>query len=245
MSPTDSPGATLVHRLSIAGRVVALTGAGVSAESGIPTFRDPGGLWEQFRPEELANVNAFMANPDLVQGWYRHRRTVARECAPNPAHVALRDLEDLVEDFTLVTQNVDDLHRRAGSRNILELHGNIMRGYCIACGRPEMEAARCPECGGLIRPDVVWFGEMLPIDTLEAASRAADRAEVFLCIGTSALVYPAAGLPLAARRAGAYVAEFNVQPSAIAGDVDEVILGPAGETLPRLVSAVREARRSP
>ena len=251
----------LVRHLVDAERVAVLTGAGISAESGIPTFRDPGGLWQRFKPEELANVDAFLRNPVLVQGWYAHRREIATGCTPNPGHRALAELEALVATFALITQNVDNLHQRAGSQRVLELHGNIMRSYCVDCGRPAedadlpaaavpgaeasaeaAEAARCPVCDGLLRPDVVWFGEWLPADTFEAATESARTADVFLSIGTSAVVYPAAGLPLLAKEHGAYVAEVNVERSAIAGQLDEVVLGPAGEVLPRLVEAVQTAR---
>jgi len=242
----------LVDRLARAQHVAALTGAGISAESGIPTFRDPGGLWEQFKPEELANVQAFLRNPKLVQAWYTHRRNVALEKAPNPGHKALVELEGLVPDFLLITQNVDHLHQRAGSKRMAELHGNITRSYCIDCGKTATEqemtpiasggVAQCSACGGYIRPDVVWFGEMLPEGVMEWAGEAAQRAEVFLSIGTSAVVYPAAGLPLLAKEGGAYVAEINIEASAIAGYVDEVVLGKAGEVLPALVQAVREKR---
>lgn len=242
----------LIERLARARSVAVLTGAGISAESGVPTFRDPGGLWERFRPEELANVQAFLRNPDLVQRWYAYRRRLVREVEPNPGHYALVELERMVPDFTLITQNVDNLHRRAGSQRVVELHGNLLRSYCIDCGRPadevDLEAAaegkpvRCPACGGLIRPDVVWFGELLPEEALAEAYAACERAEVFLSVGTSAVVYPAAGLPLEAKRAGAYVAEINLQPSAIADQVDALLLGKAGEILPALVAAVRQAR---
>jgi NAD-dependent deacetylase len=242
--------ATLVQRLSQARRVAVLTGAGISAESGVPTFRDPGGLWEQFRPEELANVRAFLHNPSLVQGWYAHRRNVAQRAAPNAGHHALVVLEARTPDFTLITQNVDGLHQRAGSRNIVELHGNLTRNYCIDCRTPVPEALadaladgaphRCNACGGYIRPDVVWFGEPLPEEALERAQAAALRAEVFLTIGTSAQVWPAAEVPLLARRWGAYVAEINLQPSALAAEVNEVVLGPAGVVLPQLLASLEE-----
>ncbi len=242
----------LVDRLARAQRVAVLTGSGISAESGIATFRDPGGLWQQFKPEELANVRAFLGNPHLVQAWYTHRRSVAMEKAPNPGHEALVQLETLIPGFLLITQNVDNLHQRAGSTNVTELHGNITHSYCIDCGKTaneqEMEpiasgtAARCTACNGYIRPDVVWFGEMLPEGAIAQAQAAAHRAEVFLSIGTSAVVYPAAGIPLVAREYGAYVAEINIEASAIAGYLDEVVLGKAGEVLPELVAAVKEKR---
>lgn len=244
----------LVRRLSDARHVAVLTGAGISAESGIPTFRDVDGLWERFRPEELANVRAFLRNPELVQKWYEHRRSVANETKPNAGHQALAEMESLFDEFTLVTQNVDNLHRRAGSRRIVELHGNITRSYCVECERPAGEdvmrpiaegmKAVCPSCGGLVRPDVVWFGEMLPEGAMEAAYAAAEDADVFLSVGTSAVVYPAAGIPPHARAAGAYVAEINIEPSAIADAVDEVVLGRAGEILPALIEAVKRNKHS-
>ncbi len=243
---------TLVQRLVEARRVAVLTGAGISAESGIPTFRDTDGLWQRFRPEELANVDAFLQNPVLVQGWYHHRQKVALEKVPNPGHYALAKLESLVPHFTLITQNVDNLHQRAGSTGVVELHGNIMRSYCIDCGRFAAEDAvadpapdaivRCAACNGLLRPDVVWFGEMLPMQALEAATGAAAEADVFLSIGTSAVVYPAAGLPQVAQRAGAYVAEINIAPSAIAPLMHEVVQGKSGEVLPILIDALSKQK---
>ena len=242
----------LVRRLRQADRVTVLTGAGISAESGIPTFRDPDGLWQRFRPEELANVRAFLRNPVLVQGWYAHRQRLAGETEPNPGHYALAELEALVPHFTLVTQNVDNLHRRAGSEHVIELHGNITRSSCIDCGTAagnedlaplaEGTPVRCTACGGLIRPDVVWFGEMLPEGAMEAASEAAAAADVFLSIGTSAVVYPAAGLPLLAAESGAYAAEINVERSAVAAHMSEVVTGPSGAVLPELIKAVRGVR---
>lgn len=239
---------TLVRRLREAERVAVLTGAGISAESGVPTFRDPDGLWQKFRPEELANVEAFLANPELVQGWYAHRRQVVEDVRPNAGHRALAELERWVTDrggeFLLATQNVDGLHQRAGSQRVVELHGSITRTHCIDCEAPAdaSAAARgaltCEACGGLVRPDVVWFGEMLPEAAIAAAQEAAALADVYLSVGTSAVVYPAAGLPQLARQAGAYVAEVNPVPSDIAGLLQEVVRGRAGEVLPDLVRAV-------
>ena len=242
---------TLVRRLRQARRVAVLTGAGISAESGVPTFRDPDGLWQRFRPEELANVEAFLANPTLVQGWYAHRRRVVEEVAPNAGHVALAELEHWVVgrggEFLLATQNVDGLHERAGSQNLVELHGSLRRSHCLDCGAPapppttptdEGGAARCAACGGLVRPDVVWFGEMLPEDAIGRATQAAALADVYLSVGTSAVVYPAAGLPQIARRSGAYVAEVNPTPSDIAWRLDEQVPGTAGAVLPELVGRV-------
>ncbi len=240
---------TLVHRLAEADSVAVLTGAGISAESGIPTFRDPDGLWEKFDPQELANVEAFLDNPELVQGWYRHRRQLVEEAEPNEGHRALAALEDPVPELTVITQNVDDLHNRAGSSTVIELHGNITHNYCMDCERPaeaetvdaaiqDGEPARCSECQGLIRPDVVWFGEMLPPDAVERADAATSRADVFLSVGTSAVVYPAAQFPMEARANGAYVAEVNPDTTGITEEVDESIRGPAGEVLPALREAV-------
>ena len=238
----------LVARLRDAERVAVLTGAGVSAESGVPTFRDPEGIWERFRPEELANVEAFLANPELVQGWYAHRRAVVEDVAPNAGHRALAELEAWQTarggDFLLATQNVDGLHVRAGSEAVVELHGSLLRSYCLACGAPADEAATadgpltCRACGGLVRPDVVWFGEALPPDAIERATDAAVHADVYLSIGTSAVVYPAAGLPQLAREAGAYTAEVNPTPSDIAALLHERVRGRAGDVLPALVAAL-------
>jgi NAD-dependent deacetylase len=242
----------LIDRLRGATHVVALTGAGISAESGIPTFRDPGGVWEKFDPQELANVEAFLDNPTLVQEWYQHRRHLVDEAAPNAAHEALAELEAHVPTVTVITQNVDDLHNRAGSQTVLELHGNITRNYCMDCER-EVDAAyvddsiedgqpaTCPDCGGLVRPDVVWFGEMLPPDVLQQASRATDAADVFLSIGTSAVVHPAASLPLQARDAGAYVAEINPESTPVTQIADAVLQGPAGTHVPALLNALQDA----
>ena len=239
----------LLDRLADARRVVVLTGAGISAESGIPTFRDSDGLWEKFDPQELANVEAFLDNPELVQGWYRHRRQLVEEAEPNAAHRALADLETHIDALTVVTQNVDALHTRAGSSDVVELHGNITRNYCMDCERPAEAStvdaaiadgtpARCPECDGLIRPDVVWFGEQLPPAAIERASTAAEQAEVLLSVGTSAVVYPAARLPLVAQEHGAYVAEINPDTTGITDAVDESIRGEAGTVLPVLREAV-------
>jgi NAD-dependent deacetylase len=222
--------------------VAVLTGAGVSAESGVPTFRGTEGLWRKFKPEELANVDAFLNNPDLVWSWYQHRREIIRDVAPNPGHECLARLESKVSDFTLITQNVDDLHRRAGSRNILELHGNIVRNKCIKCGmmienlaeNESKDVPKCP-CGGLIRPDVVWFGEMLPRKVVMDAFSAAERSAVFFSIGTSGVVQPAASLPVTAKNAGAYLVEINIEPTVLTSFADEYFEGKSGEVLPYIL----------
>ncbi len=244
---------TLVDYLADADHVAVLTGAGISAESGVPTFRDEDGLWEKFDPQELANVEAFLDNPELVQGWYRHRRQVVEEAEPNAGHRALAELEADVPDLAVITQNVDDLHNRAGSSTVIELHGNITHNYCMDCERSidaetvdtaiqDGTPARCMTCDGLIRPDVVWFGERLPPDAVEQADAATSRADVFLSVGTSAVVYPAAQFPVEARANGAYVAEVNPDTTGITDEVDESIRGPAGEVLPALRDAVAARR---
>ncbi len=181
----------VADRLSKAKHVAVLTGAGISAESGIATFRGEGGLWQKFKPEELASMDAFMRNPQLVWEWYEYRRKIINEVTPNAAHHILSEMEKYYEHFTLSTQNVDSLHVQAGNKNVLELHGNILRNKCSQCNKIMFDVhfkkgdvlPRC-ECGGMIRPDVVWFGEMLPSEVLEASFEAATTADVYLSIGT-------------------------------------------------------------
>lgn len=230
--------------------VCVLTGAGISAESGVATFRGPEGLWSKLKPEELANFDAFMRNPELVWDWYNYRKKIIHDVKPNNAHYALVRFEEFVRDFTLVTQNIDNLHFRAGSKHVLELHGNIERSYCIDCDKfadpieflSEKKLPRCSYCSGLLRPDVVWFGEMLPDGVFEAAEEAACLCELFLTIGTSAVVYPAAGLPSIAHNHGAYVVEINTESTELSRRVDETLLGKAGEVLPQLVKVLEETR---
>ncbi|NPA26592.1 MAG: NAD-dependent deacylase [Chloroflexi bacterium] len=239
---------SLVRLLRAAHTVVAFTGAGISAESGVPTFRDAQtGLWARYDPRDLATPQAFMRNPKLVWDWYEWRRSLVEQAQPNPGHRALAVMEGLVPEMAVVTQNVDGLHQRAGSQRVIELHGRLGRYRCFDCGRPvrREEAAppgpegvpRCPHCGGLIRPDVVWFNEPLPQDALEQASAWMRKADVVLIVGTSAQVWPAAGLPLEAKRAGAVLVEVNPQPSQLAPVVDFALRGPAGQWLPALVTA--------
>lgn len=238
----------LIQKLKTAKSVTVLTGAGISAESGVPTFRGQEGLWKKFNPEELATFDAFIRNPELVWEWYNYRRKLIQEVKPNPGHYALVELENLIPNFTLITQNVDNLHRRAGSRNVIEIHGNIEKNYCIKCGKRyddvnlalEMKIPKC-ECGGLIRPDVVWFGEMLPVEAWEKAEESASNCEVFFSIGTSGVVYPAASLPQIAKRSGAYTVEINVERTELSWFMDEVIIGKSGEVLPELVKKLKEA----
>lgn len=238
---------TLMDRLGSAKAVAILTGAGISAESGVPTFRGNDGLWRTYRPEELANFDAFMSNPSLVWEWYAYRRKLICEVKPNAGHYALAELEQMFDTFTLTTQNVDGLHRRAGTKNILELHGNIMRNRCVSCGKIDHAVhpttdSRSPhcECGGLLRPDVVWFGEALPQRELRQAFDAAASSDVFFSVGTSAVVQPAASLPLVAKRNGAYTIEVNIEETVLSSQMDETILGPSGEVIPQLVQLLRE-----
>jgi NAD-dependent deacetylase len=221
--------------------VAILTGAGISAESGVPTFRGEGGLWHSYRAEELATPRAFQRDPGLVWEWYDWRRGLMGGCAPNEAHRTLVDMEPRFDEFTLITQNVDGLHALAGSRNVVELHGNIWGLRCTAGCRPDWTdrtvplaeiPPHCPSCGALARPDVVWFGESLLADALDKAFDAVQRCQLMLVVGTSAVVNPAASLPLMARQAGAYLVEINPQPTPLSDLVDESIRGPAAIALP-------------
>lgn len=233
--------------LADADRVVALTGAGISKESGLPVFRGSEGLWRHYRPEQLATPEAFRRDPHLVWEWYDWRRSVVAKAQPNPGHHALVELEGRAREFVLITQNVDGLHELAGSQRVLKLHGDLWTLRCVECGTesvnrqvplPELPP-RC-QCGGMLRPGVVWFGEALPADVLHQAIAAARQAQVFLVVGTSAVVQPAASLPLLALEAGAHVVEINLEPTALSSRVDASFQGTAGDLLPRLVEvAVR------
>ncbi|HZE20900.1 MAG TPA: NAD-dependent deacylase [Desulfobaccales bacterium] len=234
--------ARLRQVLSQAQRVAALTGAGVSAESGVPTFRGADGLWRQYRAVDLATPGAFAENPELVWEFYNWRRELLAKLAPNAAHRALVELERRLSSFLLITQNIDDLHRAAGSRRVLELHGNIWRLRCTGCGRvsedrtlPLPARPACKVCAQLLRPDVVWFGEMVDPNILNHAMQALGSCEVLLIIGTSANVQPAASMGLRARRQGAFVAEINLEATPYSESYDLSILGKVGEIMPLLV----------
>jgi NAD-dependent deacetylase len=236
------PPRDLISALSDSYRTVVLTGSGISAESGVPTFREAQtGLWERFDPQELATPEAFARDPRLVWDWYAWRRKLVAEARPNPGHVAIAEMQHLVQNLTLVTQNVDGLHQRAGSRDVIELHGNIRRTKCPVEGTTvdnydESESPPlCPSCGAPLRPDVVWFGEMLPAEAIEAASEAALGADVFLSVGTSSFVYPAAGLPFEALENGATLVEVNPETTPLTPRADYALHGPAGDVLPRLI----------
>jgi NAD-dependent deacetylase len=234
----------LVEALRGASSVAALTGSGISAESGVPTFRDAQtGLWARYDPQELATPEAFARDPELVWRWYAWRRDLVEGAEPNAGHRALADLERRVPVFSLVTQNVDGLHQEAGSANVVELHGNIRRSRCPAenvAVKPDDTdhlPPLCPNCGSPLRPDVVWFGEALPAAGLETASEAARSCDLLLSVGTSGLVYPAASLPYEALESGAIVVEVNPEPTPLSASGDFSLRGRAGEILPRLVRA--------
>jgi len=233
----------LIAAVANAERIVALTGAGISAESGVPTFREAQtGLWTQYDPRELATPQAFARNPRLVWEWYEWRRSLIQKAQPNLAHYALVDLEQALPTFLLVTQNIDGFHWLAGSRDMIELHGNIARTKCFDEGHvvgwwPESDDLPpvCPHCGGWLRPDVVWFGEGIPEHALRAAFDAAAGCDVFLCIGTSAVVQPAARLPLIAKRMGARIVEINPVQTALSVVADWSLNDKASAVLPELV----------
>lgn len=241
----------LVQAVRAARHLVVLTGAGVSAESGLPTFRDKQtGLWERFNPQELATPQSFERNPALVWGWYEWRRTKAARALPNAGHRAIAALQERVPGLTLVTQNVDDLHERAGSRIVHHLHGTLMNPFCASCRRPfplppeipdepemgrSLEPPRCSHCGARIRPGVVWFGEPLPWREWDIAEQAATSCDVFACIGTSSLVYPAASLIRSAIKRGVVTVQVNPTGTDLDARVTFDLRGPAGTVLPALV----------
>jgi NAD-dependent deacetylase len=248
--PNSTPiavSAELAKTLSAARFVAVLTGAGISAESGVPTFRDAQtGLWARFDPRELATPSAFERNPKLVWDWYASRRKQVAAAQPNAGHVALAAWERYAPEFLLITQNVDGLHRRAGSEKLVELHGNIARVKCSREGTVvprwddnDDEIPRCANCGALLRPDVVWFEEMLPADAFARAEAAASRCDVMLVVGSSAEVYPAAALPAAAGRTGATIVEVNTNATALSLLADHVLRAPAALVLPALLAAAR------
>jgi len=237
-------------------KLFVLTGAGVSAESGIPTFRGKDGLWKNYSATDLATPEAFETNPKLVWEWYHWRQEIILKARPNPAHYAIVELERKCEKFLLLTQNVDNLHRVAGSKNVLELHGNIFRSRCLGCGKivthqifqsplmPSLQKEdtegfdnlpRCP-CGGLLRPDVVWFGEPIPQDIWETAIKFLNSADAAIICGTSGVVWPAAAIPEMAKNFGTKIIEINLESTPISTIVDISIIGKAGEILPKIIS---------
>lgn len=237
--------------LNSQGRLVVLTGAGVSKESGIPTFRDAQtGLWANYRAEDLATREGFLNDSKMVWDWYDFRRNKVWDAQPNPGHFALAELEQLFSQFTLVTQNIDNLHQRAGSQAVLELHGNIFRYKCLERNHPvsldlladsEASPPHCPICNSMVRPDVVWFGEMLPELVMNRAFASAEQADVMLIAGTSGVVQPAASIPQVAKEAGAVVIEVNPEMSALTPFiVDYFLQGPSGVLLEQLLQGLKQ-----
>ena len=242
----------VAERLACADILAVLTGAGISAESGIPTFREADGFWEKDDPMTLATLDAFRRDPERVWRWYDERRQNILAAKPNPAHQALADLEKAYDHYLLTTQNIDGLHARAGSRKMVELHGNIWRARCTRddtispleqCPLEEIPPS-CPECGHPLRPDVVWFEEPIPQDEYARAFETAYGCDAMLVVGTSAMVYPAANIPLVAKHNGAFVVEINTKKTSISTMIDRTILGSAAEVLPVLVEKVLKLREA-
>ncbi len=246
--------ADMIDSLAAAESVLVLTGAGVSAESGIPTFRDARhGLWARFQPQDLASADGFLRDPETVWQWYQWRRQLVRDAKPNPAHTALKDMQRLYADFTLVTQNVDGLHQRAGSGDVIELHGNILRNKCSVTGRPIDDPAidqdQPPPSPhhprGLYRPDVVWFGEALHATILTRSCQAAEQCDICLSIGTSAEVEPAASIPRLAQENGARLIEINPQTTALSRHADWSLRDTAATLMPTLVERIASSKGRP
>lgn len=240
-----------VSKLKSAESLLFFTGAGISAESGISTFRGKDGLWNKLKPEELASFDAFMKNPDMVWEWYQYRREIVEKSQPNLGHFAIAELENYY-NVNVVTQNVDNLHARAGSKNIDELHGSIVRNFCIDCNtfyhhqdfQFHNKVPKCEKCGGLIRPDVVWFGETLRGNAFPNGERHAKECDICFVVGTSAIVYPAAYIPFTAKNFGAYIVEINIEPTEMSHEADYSIFGKSGEVLPKLLDLVKEIKNN-
>jgi len=238
---------TLMSKLKKANNIVILTGAGISAESGVPTFRGKDGFWNKYTPQELASPEAFSKNPSLVWEWYKWRQKLVLGVEPNAGHYALAEFEKiftlLEKKFSIITQNVDSLHKRAGNRNVYELHGNLMKNKCTSCTYTmtinEVDESKiiplCPKCNEIMRPGVVWFGESLPEYELLKSYELVETCDLFFSIGTSSVVQPAASLPIQAVENGAYVVEINSERSSIADFMSEVIIGKSGEILPEIL----------
>jgi len=236
------PDQSFFENLKKAKSVVFFTGAGISAESGIPTFRGKDGIWNKLKPEELANFDAFIRNPEMVWEWYNHRKKIIHNSQPNAGHLAIAEMQNYFNEVTVVTQNIDNLHRRAGSKIVYELHGNIERNFCVDCKKFKNEELdfsggipRC-DCGGLIRPDVVWFGEMLPEQQFSSSEKAAMNSNIFFVVGTSAVVYPAAGLIYTAKYSGSVIVEINIEETELSSHADYSFFGKAGEILPKILN---------
>ncbi len=233
------------EKFATAKSIVFFTGAGVSAESGIPTFRGKDGIWNKLKPEELANFDAFLKNPEMVWEWYKHRKQIVHESKPNPAHKIISDFQNIFPKVEVITQNIDNLHKRAGSKIVYELHGNIERNYCVQCKTFYNDEVifsdtvpRC-NCGGLIRPDVVWFGEYLPKEEFLNSEKASRKADIFIIVGTSAIVYPAASMIFVAKERGAYIIEINLERTEVSSVADFSLFGKAGEILPAIYNELK------
>ncbi len=240
---------TLINKLLAAQNIMVLTGAGISKESGLSTFRDSDGYWAQYDPTKLASLDGFLADPLLVWKWYYERKQKAIAANPNAGHLSLVEMERLFKNFHLFTQNVDNLHRRAGSVNLYELHGNIFHSHCLNCGIKYNDdfvitdkVPICDICGGMIRPSVVWFGEQLPSDILKVAFEYANKCDVFFTIGTSSEVYPAAQLPFIAKDKGAFIIEINPNPTSFSPTADLSIRNPASEALTEIIHLYKQVR---
>ncbi|NWF89917.1 MAG: NAD-dependent deacylase [Ignavibacteriaceae bacterium] len=238
----------VIEKLQSAKKIVFFSGAGISAESGIPTFRGKDGIWNKLSPEELANFNAFIKNPKLVWEWYNYRKSIVHQAKPNLGHLAIVEFENIFSEVIVITQNVDNLHRRAGSKKVYELHGNIERNFCIKCKKHYdgdldfQEGVPNCSCGGLIRPDVVWFGEMLPAEQFRLSEKAAQSCDIFLIVGTSAVVYPAASLVYTAKSNGAFLVEVNIEETEVSTIVDVSLFGESGKILPKIVEQIKQIR---
>ena len=237
----------LLSILKSSNNVVAVCGAGISQESGVPTFRGKEGLWKKFKPGELANLNSFINNPKLVWEWYNYRKKLVSEVEPNPGHYALAEMENIFDNLFIITQNVDNLHQKAGSKNIVEIHGNMMKNRCLDCNKyyediPVNEnipdIPKC-SCGGLIRPDVVWFGESIPEKSFMKSYELLRECQLLFVIGTSGNVYPAASFPIIAKNNGAYLVEINIDKTMMSYMMNETLLGPSGEIMPQIVNILK------
>lgn len=227
--------------------LLVITGAGISAESGIPTFRGADGLWKQYRAEELATPYAFQRDPKTVWEWYDWRRGIIGKAEPNPGHYAIKELEEIFPGFHLITQNVDGLHGRTGIKNIVEIHGNLWRVRCERDGAVSMLLEeplkeippKCPNCGSLLRPDVVWFGESIPTMALNTSYRLMEQCDTLIVAGTSGAVYPVASFPESVKAGGGFVIEINIEPTPISSIADVTIIGKSGDILPEIVSQIK------
>lgn len=238
-----------IERLILTQRLLVITGAGISSESGVPTFRGTDGLWKTYRAEELATPYAFERDTRTVWEWYNWRRSIIAKSFPNPGHYAIRDLEKIFDDFYLITQNVDGLHGRTGIKNMIEIHGNLWRTRCLKEGTismlldvPLKEIPPVCSCGGLLRPDVVWFGESIPTEALERSLDLLQWCETLIIAGTSSVVYPVASFPGIVKSHGGFVIEVNIEKTPISEIADISIQGKSGNILPQIADALRKKR---